>query len=225
MPDVAVRAARGCPGASTGPGGSGPGSGSGLLVHTDHDRVLGWFQVQAHDVADFRVQLRVGGELEALGAVRLQAEPAPQTVIESWLTLMPLAWCSQSASRRLDQWVSPAVPQRLRRGHRRGQDLAHHLIGQHPPRAAWARRVLQPGQPGLGVLAPLDHRRLGAARPLSDLRADQPVRGQQHDPGPLHHPGRGPVRTGSAAPAPPGQHRAPSEHASDWACTIVSAET
>jgi hypothetical protein len=29
------------------------------------------------------------------------------TVIESWLTLMPLAWRSQSASRRLDQCVTP----------------------------------------------------------------------------------------------------------------------
>jgi hypothetical protein len=84
-----------------------------------------------------------------------------------------------------------------RRGHRRGQDLARHLISQHPPRAARARRVLQPGQPGLGVLAaPLDHCRLGAARPLGDLRAGQPVGGQQHDPGPLHHPGRDSLRPG-----------------------------
>ena len=136
---------------------------------------------------------RAGGELDALGAVRGRQNLRHSTVIESWLTLMTLAWCSQSASRRLDQCVSPAVPQRLRRGHRRGQDLAHHLIGQHPPGAAWARRVLQPGRPGLGVLAaPLDHRRLSAARPLGDLRADQPVRGQQHDPGPLHPPGRAP---------------------------------
>ena len=71
------------------------------------------------------------------------------------------------------------------------------MIGQHRLRAARARRVLQPGQPALGVLAaPLDHRRLGAARTLSDLRAGQPVRGQQPDPGPLHHPGRGSFRPG-----------------------------
>ena len=49
----------------------------GLLVHADHDRVLGWRKVQAQDVADLCFQLRVGGELEALGAVRLEAEFAP----------------------------------------------------------------------------------------------------------------------------------------------------
>ena len=30
-------------------------------------------------------------------------------MIESWLTLMPLAWRSQSASRRLDQCICPAA--------------------------------------------------------------------------------------------------------------------
>jgi len=37
---------------------------------------------------------------------------------------------------------------------------------------------------------PLDHRRLGAPGSLRDLRAGHPLGGQQHDPGPLHDPGR-----------------------------------
>ena len=49
----------------------------GLFIHADHHGVLGRVQVQAHDVADLGVQLRVGGELEPLSAVRLQAELAP----------------------------------------------------------------------------------------------------------------------------------------------------
>lgn len=49
-----------------------------LLIHARHDRVLRRVQVQAGHVADFRLQLGAGGELEPLGAVRLQAEPPPQ---------------------------------------------------------------------------------------------------------------------------------------------------
>ncbi len=49
----------------------------GLLVDAQHDCVFWRVQVQAHDVADFRAELRVGGELEALGPVRLQAVTPP----------------------------------------------------------------------------------------------------------------------------------------------------
>lgn len=35
----------------------------GLLTNAHHHRVLRWGQVQAHHVAQFRFQLRVGGEL------------------------------------------------------------------------------------------------------------------------------------------------------------------
>jgi hypothetical protein len=50
----------------------------GLLVHRQHDRVLGWIQIQAHRVADFGLQLRVGGELKRLTPPRLDPESAPQ---------------------------------------------------------------------------------------------------------------------------------------------------
>jgi hypothetical protein len=46
-----------------------------LLVYADHDGVLRRGQVQAHDVANLRVQLRSEENLNP--SVRLQAEPVP----------------------------------------------------------------------------------------------------------------------------------------------------
>ena len=46
-----------------------------LLVHADHHGVLRGTQVQADDVADLRPELRVGEELEALGAVGSRCRP------------------------------------------------------------------------------------------------------------------------------------------------------
>src|SRR5205823_4159368 len=39
-----------------------------LLVYAQHDRRIGWVQVQADDVPDLVDELGVGGELEVLGA-------------------------------------------------------------------------------------------------------------------------------------------------------------
>ena len=48
-----------------------------LLVDA-HDHGIGrGVEVEPDDVADLGLQLRVGGELEPLGPVRLEAEPAP----------------------------------------------------------------------------------------------------------------------------------------------------
>ena len=49
----------------------------GFLIHADHHRVLRRRQVQPHEITDLRLQLRVGGELERLQAVRLDAPLAP----------------------------------------------------------------------------------------------------------------------------------------------------
>ena len=176
----------------------------GLLIHADNDRVLRWCQVEAHDVADLGFELRIGGELEPLGAVRLQTELPPQDrdrVMADADALRPAQPLRQPPARPMRHARCLQGPRG--RGHGRDEDLAHHLIGQHRLRPAWTWRVLQPGQPGLGILAaPLDDRRLRATRTLSDLRAGQPIRSQQHDPGPLHDPGRGPFQ-----PGPPLQFR------------------
>ena len=49
----------------------------GLLVDADHHGLLRRVQIQPDDVADLRVQLGVGGELERLGPPRLQVPLAP----------------------------------------------------------------------------------------------------------------------------------------------------
>ena len=64
-------------------------------------------QVEADDVADFRVQPRVGGELDPSVRCGCRLNLRQSRVIESWLTCSPFARRSQSASRRLDQCVTP----------------------------------------------------------------------------------------------------------------------
>ena len=45
-----------------------------LLVHAQHQRSVGWVQVQPHDVAHLLDEERIGGELEGLGTMRLQTK-------------------------------------------------------------------------------------------------------------------------------------------------------
>jgi len=49
----------------------------GLLVHAQHDRAVGWVQVEPDDVMDLGGQFRVGGELEGPDAPGLDAVLAP----------------------------------------------------------------------------------------------------------------------------------------------------
>lgn len=48
--------------------------GSDLLVHAQRHSVRWRAQVQAHDVTHLLYEVRIGGELETLAAVRLQAK-------------------------------------------------------------------------------------------------------------------------------------------------------
>jgi hypothetical protein len=58
-------------------------------------------------------------------------------------------------------------------------------------RLARPRQVLQAGQAVLGVAAaPGDHRALGATDQRGNFCTGYLICGQQHDPGPLDHPGR-----------------------------------
>ena len=45
-----------------------------LLVYAQHQRIVRRIELQAHDVAHFLHKERIGGKLEALGAMRLNAE-------------------------------------------------------------------------------------------------------------------------------------------------------
>lgn len=45
-----------------------------LFVHAQHESLVGWTQIQTHHVTHFLNEERIGGELETLLAVGLQAE-------------------------------------------------------------------------------------------------------------------------------------------------------
>jgi hypothetical protein len=117
---------------------------------------------------------------------------------ESWLTLMPFARRSQSASRLLDQCVTPWPRSESGGGVTVAARISHttasvSTVFGPPGRGASS----SPASPDSAYWRRhLTTVRLGAPGPPGDLRAGQPVRGQQHDPGPLHHPGRGPLRPG-----------------------------
>jgi hypothetical protein len=147
-------------------------------------------KVKADDVADPDLQLRVGGELEPLDPVRLQAEAAPQPGDAVMADLDVLLAAQPFGQPPAGPVRGPHRGQRIpRRGHRGRQDRADHLLGQYRLWPAGTGRVLQPGQSVLGVLpTPLDDCGLGAADPLGDLWPGQPVGGQQHDPGPFGQP-------------------------------------
>jgi hypothetical protein len=48
-----------------------------LLVHAEHQGVIGRVHIKAHNVAHFLDQQGVGRQFESIGAMRLQAERAP----------------------------------------------------------------------------------------------------------------------------------------------------
>jgi len=71
-----------------------------FLVHAQDQRLVGRIQLQTHDVADLLYGEPVGGELEALGAMRLQAEQ--REVATHRALAMPLT----SAPLLTLQWVA-----------------------------------------------------------------------------------------------------------------------
>ncbi len=178
----------------------------GLLVDTQHDRVLRRGEVEPDHVGDLRDQLGVGGELERLRLPRLDAVVLPRLGDRDVADLQPGG-------------EQPARPVR------HSQTLRwRRQRGLHDPprihRAGPARPVLidQPGQTTVAVpVAPQVHRRPRHPDQLRDLHVRRPVRGQQHDPGPRRQPGRDrrrpsqPQQLGLVVPAATavGQHDEP----------------
>jgi hypothetical protein len=111
----------------------------GLLVHTQHDGVRRWVQVQPDHVADLGLQLRIGGELERLGLpwpdVVLGPDPGDRAVADT-----------QLAGQQPRGSVGHAEVLRWR-GQRRGQDLGPpvtaHGLGR-PRRGRSASRPVSP---------------------------------------------------------------------------------
>ena len=162
-----------------------------FLVHGQHDCLLRRVQVEADDVADLRLQLRVGGELERLPPPRLQP-PLPPDPGHPHIRDAQLA--GQQPGRPVRD------PQLARRRLQRRQHDRDLIDLRRPARL---RPVLQPPDPLRGIpLLPRDHRRLRHPGPGHDLIRPGAVTGQQHDPGPLRQPGRHRRR-----PQPPRQLR------------------
>jgi hypothetical protein len=159
----------------------------GLLVDAQHDRALGWVQVQPDDVSDLGDELRVLGELPDILAVRLKAERAPDAV-----------------HRRLRQadlgGHRPCRPmRRVARGalQRLGDDLLDLSVSDRPwlTRPRLVDQAIQAlcGKPR----APLGHHRPADCELLRDLGVRQALGRQQHDPRALRQ------RLRAGAPARP----------------------
>jgi hypothetical protein len=143
----------------------------GLLVHAQHDRVLGRVQVQPDHVADLGRKLRVGGELERLGLpgleVVLSPDPGDGAVADPQLSSEQPAGPMRDAE-ALGRW-----------GKRGGQDLSA-AVPANRLGAARAGPIGQPIQALAGVpLAPGDHGRPRDAQLLGDGGVADPLGGQQ----------------------------------------------
>ena len=119
-----------------------------FFVHAHHHGIVRGVQVEADDIAELGVQQRVGGELEPLRPVRLQAEPASQPgdrVMANLDLPGPAQPPGQPPARPVHH---PGRTQSIRRrGHGRRQDLADRPLGQHPPRPAHRFASSSPASP------------------------------------------------------------------------------
>ena len=149
-----------------------------LLVDAQHDRVLGRVQVEPDDVADLRLQLRVGGELERLPPPRLQPPLAPDP-------RHPHIRDPQLAGQQPARPVRH--PQLLRRRLQR-REHDRDLVDLRRP--AWLGRSSSPPIPSRHTASSTRSPSAWTPRPGHDLVRPGTVGGQQHDPRPLRQPGR-----------------------------------
>ncbi len=149
----------------------------GLLIHTQHDRVLRRRQVQPDHVGDLRDQLGVGGELERLGPPGLHPVVPPGPSDRGVADPKP----------RRHQTRRPVCDPELLR--RRLQRLSHDLGVIDVPRPTRSRLILQTLQPAALVpLPPIDHRWPRQPSPVRDPRVGLALGRQQHDPSSLRQP-------------------------------------
>ncbi len=148
-----------------------------LLVHAQHQRPLGRVQVQPHDVGDLVLQEWIGGVLEGLGAMGLQAvaPPDPQDRRRARIDLFGEPLCAPMGSAR-----------RPLQGC--GDDLGfpHGVVGARTTRARLVTEILDAL---LGCAsAPHAHGLSGGLEALGDLLVLQPLLGKQDDVGSEHLP-------------------------------------
>ena len=148
-----------------------------LLVHAEHQRVLGWAHVEPDDVAHLLDEERVRRELEGLAPMRLQAEGAPDTVDRR----RRVADCLRHRAER---------PVGRSRGYRlEGQaDCLSNLVIADLARRAGSWLVEKSIDAARGEAATPFRDRVGVCPYLgADRLVLQPSRRSQHDPRPPGH--------------------------------------
>ena len=171
VPDVVVGAALGHPGHHRQCRlGALQGLDLGLLVHAQHHRRLGWVQVEPDDVVELVDEQRVGGELEVLDPVRLDARTCARSH-RSWTsTTGPLGHLRPRPVRRV-----------RRRGLQRRHDHVLDLVHADRGRPARARLVEQAVEAVFEEpRPPLAHRHPVTAQLLGD-RGVRPAIGTRQD--------------------------------------------
>lgn len=143
-----------------------------LLIHAQHQCVLGRAQIQAHHVAQLLHEERVVGQLEALGAMRLQAK-------ELEVALHAALGDASLGSHRSHAPVRRAVG---RLGVQRCLDQAGHALVIDAARRAGTHVVVKPRNAALDeTSAPLAHCGLGQLQALSDRTVGFAVSAAQDD--------------------------------------------
>jgi hypothetical protein len=148
----------------------------GFFVDREHDGVRRRRDVESNHIPDLGDELRVGRQLERLGAVGLQSERPPDAADHR-----------VTDAGRLGHRSRAPMGLARRRGLKRLHDYRlHRLVGDRARRAD-ARFVIQPRQAMRDELAPpLGDRRLGRAKALGDGRI-RCIGARQHDPGSEGH--------------------------------------
>jgi hypothetical protein len=169
----------------------------GLLVDAEHDRALGWVQVEPDDVVDLGGQFRVGGELERLGSPGLHAilasDPGDAVAADAEL-----------AGQQPGRPVGDPQP-----GRWRVEGDCQDLGPAEPTDRLWSSRpgpVGESVQPAADIPAAAgDHGRAGDADALGDLGVGDALGGQQQDAGAPDEHGPAAGQTAPIGAARPGR--------------------
>ncbi len=149
-----------------------------LLIDAQHQRLVRRVQIEADDIGDLLLELRVVGDLERLDEMRLEAGLGPD------------APHAGRADPHLGRHGSPAPVRRVR-GRLVGR-LGQHLVLDRGRQRLLARRPRLVAQQALDALVdvallPAPHARLRFARAPHDLVGAAPIRRRQNDLGAPHH--------------------------------------
>ena len=148
-----------------------------FLIHAQDERTVWRRQVEPNDVADLVDELRVGGQLEGLGPVRLEGERAPDATDGGMRQAGILRHRTDRPVRRVARLLAE-----------RALDHIGHAFVLDAARPARARLIDETVEPVLREpAAPLAHGVLVDAELGRHCLAGQSVRAAQNDPAALRH--------------------------------------